>query len=225
MSEAMPTRTATALIAAGLMDAGLAALLWTLLEAEVPLVVGARAGVTGPNELRAALSSLAAPGQRTADGVYSGGTIVGGSLEDVLRFGGANPDDTVPDTARELGIVIILSRPAADEPIHVAQAHYVRPIERDAAGHIQRRPPALLSAWNDETERLDHFYWAINDELATRVDMEPSDFDATYRHRARLLADLVSAGVFDAAELRHHVETAALVEAGAKSASQADARN
>jgi hypothetical protein len=93
----------------------------------------------------------------------------------------------------------------------------VRPIERDAAGHVQRRPPALLSAWSSDMSRLDHFFWAITDELATRVGLEADEFDRLHRRRRRLLTDLVAARVFDLADMRRHIEAAALVEADAPS--------
>jgi hypothetical protein len=78
-------------------------------------------------------------------------------------------------------------------------------VERDGAGHLQRRPPALLSARNSETGRLDHFSWAINDELATRVEMDAADFERAHAQRARLLHDLTVARVFDTDHVRQHL--------------------
>lgn len=212
MSDRMPT--ATEMIGAGFLDSDLAALLWLLSEGGVPIVVATSQGAARAEGLRSALAGLAGGGRTTADGSLPGGVVYAQSLEDVLRLGGADVTDEVPDTARELGVVVILGQPEPSEPARVMRAHYVRPIERDAAGHVQRRPPTLLSAWSDDMSRLDHFFWAITDELATRVGSEVDEFDRVYRRRRRLLTDLVAAGVFDATDMRRHIQAAALVEAG-----------
>ena len=105
--------------------------------------------------------------------------------------------------------MLILGELSADAVAPVVRAHYVRPIERDQAGHFQRRPPALLSA-ADEKGVLDHFFWAINDELATRTEMGSADFEREHARRAVVLRDLVSAHVFDDATLRRQVDAAQL---------------
>jgi len=224
-SDARDRRTSTELIAAGVIDADLCALLWLLIEAGVPLVVATDNAPSAAEEVRGALSGLVARQLVTADGALAGGVVHGESLEDVLRFNGANPDDEVPDAARELGVVVILGQPETGELVRVVRAHYLRPIERDGAGHIQRRPPALLSAWDDSAGHLDHFHWGISNELARRADREPGAFEVVHRRRTRLLDDLAAARVFDHAELRRHIEHAALVEASAVGSSQVDAPN
>lgn len=218
-------RAATALIADGVLDADLCALLWMLIEASVPLVVASNNTPKAAEEVRGALSSLVARQVVTADGALAGGVLRGDSLEDVLRLNGATLDDEVPDAARELGVVLILGQPAPTDQARVVRAHYLRPIERDGAGHIQRRPPALLSAWNEGASRLDHFHWGISNELARRADREPGDFEVLHRQRTRLLDHLAAARVFDQDELRRHIEQAALVEAGVAGSSQVDAPN
>jgi len=224
-ADAYDGRTSTELIAAGVIDADLCALLWLLIEAGVPLVVAGNTAPRAAEEVRGALSGLAARQLVTADGALAGGVLRGGSLEDVLRLNGANPNDEVPDGARELGVVVILGQPEPIDLVRVVRAHYLRPIERDGAGHLQRRPPALLSAWDDSASRLDHFHWGISNELARRTDREPGDFEVVHRHRARLLDDLAAAGVFDREDVRRHIEHAALVEASALRSSRADAPN
>ena len=218
-------RSVTQLIAEGVLDADLSALLWLLIEAGVPLVVATNNAPKAAEEVRGALSGLVARQLVTADGALAGGVLRGDSLEDVLRFNGATVDDEVPDAARELGVVVILGLPEMGDPVRVVRAHYLRPIERDGAGHIQRRPPALLSSWDDDASRLDHFHWGISNELARRADMEPGEFEVVHRRRTRLLDDLASARVFDHDDLRRHIEHAALVEAGARGTSQVDAPN
>ncbi len=222
MSDDGRGRAATELIWAGFIDAQLTALLWLLVEGGVPLVVTTSHGTAAGEELRAALATLVSSGRTTADGALPGGTVHGTSLEDLLRLSGAGESDEVPDEARELGVVVVLGQPDLDEPVRLVRAHYVRPVERDVAGHLQRRPPALLSALDETTFRLDHFFWAITDELATRVVTDAHEFDVAHRRRTRLLSDLVSARVFDGSELRRHIERSALVESSAMGASQAD---
>lgn len=225
MSDATKERTATELIAAGVLDPELAALLWLLLEGGVPLVVTTNHGTPAAEELRGAFAALVGPGHTTADGALPGGTVRGAGLEDLLRISGAHDADDVPDDARELGVVLVLGQPDLGESVRLMRAHYVRPIERDAAGHIQRRPPALLSALDESTSRLDHFFWAITDELATRVEAEPHEFELAHRRRARLLAELVSARVFKGRDVSRHIERAALVESSSMGPSQADTPN
>lgn len=224
-NDAHARRAATELIAEGVLDADLAALLWLLIEAGVPLVVATNNAQKAAEEVRGALSGLVARQLVTADGALAGGVLRGDSLEDVLRFNGATVDDEVPDAARELGVVLVLGQPEPGDLVRVVRAHYLRPIERDGAGHIQRRPPALLSAWDKAASRLDHFHWGISNELARRAEMEPGEFEVVHHRRTQLLDDLASARVFDQDDLRRHIEHAALVEAGAGGSSQVDAPN
>ena len=207
----------TLLISSGALDAELAALLWVLVEAGVPLVAAARETTHG-EALRSAIGLLAAERGAVDDGAIAGGTVRAASLEDVLRLtGGAGEAPDVGDEARDLGVVcVIRDATPAGQPragFVVSTAHYVRPVERDAAGHLQRRPPAILTAWDERARRFDHFFWAITDELATRSAMGPDDFDDTHRRRTALLRDLVDAQVFDDEHVRRHIDRAALVEA------------
>ena len=218
-------RAATELIADGVLDGDLCALLWLLMEAGVPLVVATDTAQTAAEEVRGALAGLVAGRNATADGALAGGVVHGDSLEDVLRLSGAGLDYEVPDAARELGVVLVLGQPDLGQPVCIVRAHYIRPIERDRAGHTQRRPPALLSAWDERAGRLDHFHWGISNELARRVDTEPGEFEVAHLWRTRLLDDLAAARVFDQEDLRRHVEHAALVEAGTGESSQVDAPN
>jgi hypothetical protein len=198
----------TELIAAETLDAELASLLWLLADGGVPLVVVTEGDPQQAQELRSATSALigAAGGHgRTADGALPGGIARGRSLEDVLRLGGIGFGEGVPDEARDIGVVVVLDSAPDGQRQRIARAHYVRPIERDVAGHLQRRPPTLLSARDDNTDRLDHFFWAINDELATRVEMDAADFERAHAHRARLLHELTAAHVFDSEHLLQHL--------------------
>jgi hypothetical protein len=233
-------RTIAELVAKQAIDADLAALLWVMAEAGVPLVVAADR-VEDADELRRAIAELALLRGGLADGALPGRALgAARSLEDVIHLtGGQRPrgeprdaggelrDDVLelPDSARELGVVVVLRRPDGERDARVTAAHYVRPIERDGAGHIQRRPPALLAAWNDESGRLDHFDWGVADELAMRAGLDTRDFERLERRRRQLLDELAAARVFDRQQLRSHIERAALADVAADSPSHTDAPN
>jgi hypothetical protein len=219
----------TQLIHERVLDPELAALLWLLADARVPIIVMTSGETQVASDLRAAIDSLSRNMPTTADGAMPGGVLRGSSLEDALDAPGlrlaadAREHDhgtDVPDEARDLGVVLILGEPTAGGAAPVVRAHYVRPIERDQAGHFQRRPPALLSA-ADEKGALDHFFWAINDELATRTKMGSADFEREHARRAVVLRDLVSAHVFDDAALRRQLDAVHL----ASGVNSADAAN
>ena len=105
----------------------------------------------------------------------------------------------IADEVRDLGIVLVL------RDGRVVAAHYVRPVERDGAGHLQRRPPALLAAWSPDAAAPDHFYWAITDELATRAGMERDEFEDEHRRRRERLVNLVPrpAGATNSSDARN----------------------
>ena len=153
-----------------MLDAELGALVWLLAERGVPLVVAAQ-----DREL--------ADRMRVALGDPSGGVISADSLERVLTIIGAEAPASgeLPDEARDLGVVLVI------DDGRVAAAHYVRPLERDAAGHVQRRPPAVLSARREAEGVLEHFYWAVTDELATRAGMTRADFEERHEAMVRQL--------------------------------------
>lgn len=187
--------TITAAIADGVLDAELAGLLWLLAERGVPLVVASRA--TAPAaDLRAALTT------------QSGGVLIADSLAEVLRLSGAIAGG-VPDELRELGVVVIV-REVTDRP-RVVAAHYVRRLERDAAGHLQRRPPAVLAAWDDGEARLEHFAWGVTAELADHAGMPVAEFERSHRERSAYLDTLVGAGVVDPADVSRAIERFRLV--------------
>jgi len=110
----------------------------------------------------------------------SGGVVLAGSLEDVLRVLGG--EDEITDDTRDLGVVLVV------RDRQLAVAHYVRPVERDAAGHLQRRPPAVLSARDSASGVLDHFYWAYTDELADRAGISRHELEDERDASARSLS-------------------------------------
>lgn len=199
MSDARPALTG--LIRQGMLDAELGALLWLMAEHGLPLVVAAPDAAQG-QPLRNAIADLVPAGQQLGDSRLAGGVVIGGSLEDVLAKFGGRPGLELGDEMRDLGVVVVVGDG------RVATAHYLRPVERDGAGHLQRRPPALLAASTESG--LDHFAWSINDELADRCGMERAPFEDARASRAALLVSVAAAGIDDAAAIRHQLDRLAL---------------
>lgn len=186
----------------GVLDAELAALLWLLLEGGVPMVVAGDVEGTLRAQLAAALSSLdpahewvlldadAEPvtSERLAallqGGVGLGMLVAADSLEGVLHrlVASGLPEDGV----RRLGVVVIVDRTPLG--LRCTSVHYLRPTERDAQGHIQRRPPAVLAAWDETDDVYEHYAWGITPELADRVDRSQADFERRQHERALFLA-------------------------------------
>jgi hypothetical protein len=165
-----------AAVAHAVLDDELAALLWVLADNGVPLV-GASRSPEAAARLRSAFTDAA------------GGVLVADSFEDVLRLAGA-PAGNLPDELRELGIVIIVGEVSG--AIRVTAVHYVRRLERDAAGHLQRRPPAVLAAWDPRDGALEHFWWAITAELADHAGMTVAELERRQNDRVGFLRALVA---------------------------------
>ena len=72
----------------------------------------------------------------------------------------------------------------------VVAAHYLRPLARDAHGHPQRLPPAVLATWDERIARFEHFSWGIAAELAGRVGRRTGDFERERERRSATLAAL-----------------------------------
>jgi hypothetical protein len=155
------------LTALGELDAGVAALLWLLAEHGLPLTVASSDRVAA-ERARAAIVAAAGTG-RAARLAPAGGVMLADSLEGVLRLLGG--DAALNDGTRDLGLVVI------HDGRRVTSAHYVRPVERDGAGHLQRRPPAVLAAWNERSGAVDDFSWAVTDELADRTGLTRQDLE------------------------------------------------
>jgi hypothetical protein len=231
-------------VAAGVLDAELAALVWLLVEDGIPvLVVGMevvareelldalvaampgtrrpdRAAPVGEGRLVRVAGTLATstpPGMlRAALGQTTGrsglaATIEGTDLAEafaVLRRQGISDDE-----ASFLGTVLVL-RPVADRPVadrlvadrptaepdavmsgrdqRVVAAHYLRPVARDAGGHVQRLGPAVLATWDADRGAYDHFGWGIYPELAARTGRRAGDLEAAHRARAEELRSRAS---------------------------------
>lgn len=127
-------------------------------------------------------------------------TIHGDSLDQVFAALRAIPVRLDDDELSGLGVVLVLRQTGGGR--RVVAAHYVRPIARDANGHLQRLGPAVLVTWNAETDTFEHFGWGITPELAMRVGRRAGDFELEAAARRVFLDDLAATGVTDVADVR-----------------------
>jgi hypothetical protein len=209
------------LVAAGVLDADLAALAWLLLEDGVPvhaagderwsredlldalvaaLPAGRQPDTAAPSVERRLVRVAGTLGVSTPAGVLRAAlsgttgrsglasTIEGADLAEVvavLRGQGLSDDEI-----SFLGVVLILGPAAGPRdrvpgPGHrVVAAHYLRPVARDAGGHVQRLGPAVLATWDAERGAYDHFGWGIYPELAARTGRRAGDLEGEHRDRA-----------------------------------------
>jgi len=270
------SRSIVELVRAGTLDGELAALLWLLVEARLPVIAAAERSGTGKSTLLAAVLDFLPPGTRRIElrgvdedfawlphaaelgwpggsdpdaaareratsgsayllaaelsdhhpgytwgdaarvavralsiGYGLGATIHADSLEEVFDLLHRPPVAVTDDELSRLGIVLVL-RAVAPPPGDVADglvrrvvaAHYVRPVARDAHGHTQRLPPAVLATWDPHADRFEHFAWGIMAELADRVGRRTGDFVAEHERRRDYIAGLAEAGVVDVDDVR-----------------------
>jgi hypothetical protein len=131
-----------------------------------------------------------------------GATIHADSLEEVfdaLRSPGVGATE---DELSWLGLVLVMraERSAAPNPDgsparRIVAAHYLRPFARDAGGHIQRLPPAVLATWDPRDDSFEHFAWGLISELALRAGQKAGEFEMEVERRREYLAGLAAAGV------------------------------
>ncbi len=130
-----------------------------------------------------------------------------GSLEEVFARLRAEPVGLTDDQISLLGLVLVLAAvgrgsEVAQEgsgsgrsggPWRIASAHYLRPLARDAGGHVQRLGPAVLSTWDPVRGQFEHYAWGVMAELAARIGERPADLEREQAHRARHLAEFAAA--------------------------------
>ena len=114
-------------------------------------------------------------------------TAGGTRLEDVLGRLAAAPVGAIDDELTRLGVVLILGADSRGV-LRVRAAHYLRPVARDAHGHIQRLAPAVLATWNDQAGRFDHFSWGVMGELGGRIGRRPAELEREQAIRARRIS-------------------------------------
>lgn len=236
MAESVPSLVA--LVAEEVFDAELAALVWLLVEGDVPLVVAAPAGRRGAGRSlaagvlasvhpdRAAARSEASPvvgdidrerlaAWRLVHGEAHAGVAEADSLEGLRNVLAAPPIRLSPQELTFLGCVLVLA-PASvgtaggagrggSDRLRVVAAHDVRPLARDAHGHAQELPPAVLATWDEAHGRYEHFAWGVLPEIAARLGRRTGDLEADLHHRRDDLAGLAAAGVTSLAEVQRLV--------------------
>ena len=149
-------------------------------------VAGSLGAVTPAGPFRAALS-------RTSGRSGLVAALDAQDLADVLAV--LRAQGLSDDEISFLGVVLVLAdRDAADTNraagalrCRVVAAHYLRPVARDAGGHVQRLGPAVLAAWDDRRSGYDHFAWGIYPELAARTGRRAGDLERAHRDRVTLV--------------------------------------
>lgn len=134
-----------------------------------------------------------------------GTTTHGDSLEDVFDSLRGPDVRLTDDELSHLGLVLVLRMvrgPTGAPRRRIVAAHYVRPLMRDAGGHVQRLAPAVLATWDERTDSFEHFAWGVGSELAGRTGRRAGDFELEQRRRTDYIAGLVAAGLVSNAETR-----------------------
>ncbi len=134
-----------------------------------------------------------------------GATIHADSLEEVFEILGGPPVGLSGDELSRIGVVLIL-RVSPSRARRVVAAHYVRPVVRDAQGHVQRLGPAVLATWDPGSGTFEHFAWGVLPELAERVGRKAGAFNAESTKRAEFLRGLLAGGVTGVPEVRAAIQ-------------------
>jgi hypothetical protein len=170
------------LLSHGVVDPPIGALVWTLVEGGVPVLV---CGPAEEGDLQPIADALGetAPVRTLADGrsVKPARILRAGSLKEAFEILAGEPFNLSDDALRDLGLVVVLRDGRADA------VHYVRPVERDGEGHLQHRPPAVLATWNADRQSFDQFAWAMAPELGARVGRTQAEFEELVAARAHAL--------------------------------------
>lgn len=136
------------------------------------------AGDLAPRELGATWAGVVRIAVRAVSLGYGlAATIDADSLEAVLDRLANGPFRLTADERSRLGLVLVLGAGRAGNPPRIVAAHYVRPVARDAHGHVQALGPAVLATWNEEANAFDHFGWGVIPELALRTGRRAGDFE------------------------------------------------
>ncbi|MGC8634597.1 MAG: hypothetical protein ACP5VP_08030 [Candidatus Limnocylindrales bacterium] len=149
-----------------------------------------------------------------------GATVRADSLRQALVSLAAPPASVAVDELRRLGVVLVVREmdpgsdsgagaPFAGGPLagglperlaglarwRVAGAHFLRPLERDASGHLQRRPPAVLATWHGRRDAFEHDAADLSAEMALRTGMAVESFEFEQSSRSRRIAALTASGL------------------------------
>lgn len=107
----------------------------------------------------------------TTRGSTLAATIPAASLAEVLEVLEAAPMSIERDELSHLGLVLVIGPDDPEERsvVRVTAVHWIRPLVRDAHGHLQRLGPAILATWDPSRRRWEHFAWGVLPELAMRI--------------------------------------------------------
>jgi hypothetical protein len=212
------------LVREGVLDAQLAALCWLMVEGGVPVVVTgtlelddrrALADIlvhlppVGPAlivDLDAGQASVTTLASFMRAGMRLAAVAGAPGLRELVERATAEPTSLPEDAVRRLGLVLVVDVVPSVTPgpiterVRIVAAHYLRPLERDGGGHVQRRPPAVLATWDPSSDAFDHFAWGVTSELADRVNRSQDSFEDLQVSREAGLAALAQ-GLPDAASL------------------------
>ena len=128
-------------------------------------------------------------------------TIHADSLDAVFEELRRRPVGLTDDELSHLGVVLVLRR-LDQVRRRIVAAHYVRPVSRDAHGHVQRLGPAVLATWDPGTDRHEHFGWGVIPELALRTGRHAGDFELEADARRAMLDGLVASGTTEPDRVR-----------------------
>jgi hypothetical protein len=137
-----------------------------------------------------------------------GATIHADRLEEVHDELRSVPIGASDDELSYLGLTLILRAWRDHDGAirrRVVAAHYARPVGRDEHGHVQRLPPAVIAARDDDSDALEHFAWGVLPELASRVGRKAGDLELDQAERAQLLQALVDAGATEVDAVRRAI--------------------
>ncbi len=153
-------------------------------ERRVVRVAGSLSAATPPGLLRVALAGTSARSGLAA-------SVEAPDLAGVLDVLGGQ--GLTRDEISFLGVILVLdssgARGNAGRPAYrVVAAHYLRPVARDAGGHVQRLGPAVLATWDAARSQYDHFAWGIYPELAARTGRRAGDLEHEHREWAGKLS-------------------------------------
>ena len=87
-------------------------------------------------------------------GVGLGLTLDARDLRTVMSRLERQPGGLPEDAIRRLGVVMVVEQTEAG--LRSPAVHYLRQAERDAQGHVQRRPPAVLATWDASADSYEH---------------------------------------------------------------------
>jgi hypothetical protein len=136
------------------------------------------AGELAPSELGATWAGVVRIAVRAVSLGYGlAATIEADSLEAVVDRLANGPFRLTADERSRLGLVLVLGDVGAGKPLRIVAAHYIRPVARDAHGHVQALGPAVLATWNEASGAFDHFGWGVIPELALRTGRRAGDFE------------------------------------------------